>query len=79
MGSILGANLGVQNDSKIDPEINLFSSILRNFVFYDRRSQKLQNEVPKHVQHDAFSGVRQNLKIVLMLAQEGGAGVVLEV
>ena len=45
--SIWGATLEVENGIKIDPEIKTFLGIPRNFVFYDRRPQKRQNEVPK--------------------------------
>ena len=43
----LAAILEIDNGTKIDPEIKIVSGITRNIAFYDRRPQKLQNEVPK--------------------------------
>ena len=40
---------------KIVPKIKLFSCIPINSVFYDRRPQKLQREVPKPLQNGGFS------------------------
>mgnify|MGYP003301182596 CR=1 FL=1 len=68
--SIWGVILGVPKGFKIDLKMMQFSDIPRHPVFYDRRAQKFQNEVPKQSQNAVFSGVEQNLKIVFSLRRE---------
>ena len=41
--------MGAYSDVKVDVKMEEKSSTPENHVFYDRRPQKLQKEVPKHL------------------------------
>ena len=51
---IWGSILGAQNGVKVNLKIEQKSSTFENHVFYDRRPQKLQKEVPKQPQNGAL-------------------------